>query len=348
MYGLLITIVIATAFGYLFLKLKVPGGMMVGSIIAVATLNIATGVAYMPSFTRVVSQIVAGAFIGASVEKSDLTRLKLIFKPAIVLIMGMMILNVVDGFLIYKLSSLDLMTSLMAAVPGGMSNIPIISAEMGADASKVAVLQFIRLIVGIGIFPTMILKIDEWKSKNEDNEEIHTYKRVKSELYGIQSSIVTITIATFAGLIGNYIGVAAGSIIFSMTSIIILKLSTGKACMPKLMKQLAQILAGAYIGSRIQYKDVLEMKFLVAPAIILIVGYLFACIIIGEILYRKFNIPTKEAMLAATPAGASDMALIASDIGIESADVIVLQIIRMVMAVSVFPQMVNLIVKIIG
>ena len=40
------------------------------------------------------------------------------------------------------------------------------------------------------------------------------------------------------------------------------------------------------------------------------------------------------------------MALISADIGIESADLIVLQIIRMITVVSIFPQLIRLIVSI--
>jgi len=207
-----LTIAIATIFGYLFSKFKVPGGMMVGSIVAISIFNIVTGEAYMPGSARVTSQIIAGAFIGASVEKSDLARLKLILKPAFTLILGMMTLNIAAGFLIYKFSYLDLMTSLMSAVPGGISNIPIISAEMGADASKVAVLQFIRLIFGIGVFPTMIAKIAKNKSeednKNKDDNEV--YKRVKTESHDTKSAIITISLAILCGIIGDYSGLAAG------------------------------------------------------------------------------------------------------------------------------------------
>ena len=45
-------------------------------------------------------------------------------------------------------------------------------------------------------------------------------------------------------------------------------------------------------------------------------------------------------MLAATPAGASDMALISSDLGVNSKEVIELQIIRMVVVIVVFPQVI--------
>ena len=34
---------------------------------------------------------------------------------------------------------------------GGINDIPLIAGEMGADASMVAVPQFVRLLVGIGL-----------------------------------------------------------------------------------------------------------------------------------------------------------------------------------------------------
>ena len=173
--------------GYIFYKLKIPGGMMVGSIVAVSILNITTGMAYMPTFGKTMAQIIAGAFIGVGIERSDLERLKLIFKPAITLLTGMLILNIVSGFLIYFTSPMDLITSLMCAIPGGISDIPIIADEMGADSSKVAAMQFIRLVFGIGIFPTMIEKLSKSKFFKDD-EELEVYKRAATSSNSFKTS----------------------------------------------------------------------------------------------------------------------------------------------------------------
>lgn len=347
MLNFLLTILIGVFLGFIFFKLKVPGGMMVGSIVSVAIFNIATGMAYMPNSSRVVAQIIAGAFIGVGLEKGDLVRLKYIFKPAMTLLIGMLVLNIVSGFLIYYSSPLDLITSLMCAVPGGISDIPIISIDMGADSSKVAIMQFIRLVFGIGIFPSMISKTSKLKFfKQEDKHDI--YKRTTNSNNKISYFLLTITIASVFGTIGKFSGIPSATLVFSMISVIVLKLTTGKTCMPKWMRRFAQLLAGSYIGSSFEMNDVMEMRFLIAPVIILLVGYFIACFLIGYILHQKFNIPMNESMLAATPAGASDMALISADIGIESADVIVLQIIRMVAAVSIFPQIIRLIVSVMN
>ena len=54
------------------------------------------------------------------------------------------------------------------------------------------------------------------------------------------------------------------------------------------------------------------------------------------------------SMLAATPAGATDMALISSDIGVEDPDLVVIQILRMVCVILIFPQVISLIVSLVG
>ena len=55
---------------------------------------------------------------------------------------GMLCLNLIMGFVIHKVTDLDWITSFMCAVPGGMSDTPIIAADMGGNGGKVAVMQF--------------------------------------------------------------------------------------------------------------------------------------------------------------------------------------------------------------
>lgn len=347
MINFLLTILVGLLLGYIFMKFKVPGGMMVGSIIGVTILNTTTQLAYMPSLAKTAAQIIAGAFIGIGIEKSDLHRLKHIFKPAFILVFGMLILNIISGLLIYVFSPLDLMTSLMGAVPGGISDVPIISGEMGADPSKVAMLQFARLLVGIGFFPTMINKISKSKfiKENETNSEIYTRTSTNNDTIG--DLIITLLIAIIFGLIGKVSKVPSATLVLSMISVIVFKLTTNRGSMPRWMRRLAQVLSGAYIGSGIEMSHIMEMKYLIIPIFILITGYLIACFIIGWLMHKRCSMPIAETMLAATPAGASDMALISADMGIKSADVIVLQIIRMVVVISMFPQIIHFISKLI-
>ena len=345
MSAFFITLAVGLGFGLLFLKLGVPGGMMVGAIVGVALLSVLTGEAHLPPEVKLAAQCMAGAFIACSVEKSDLQNLPGVLRPALVLLGAVLALNLGLGFLIHRCSPMDLLTSLMCAVPGGMSDIPIIAADMGADASKVAVLQFVRMSVGIGVFPGLISLLTRSERPPEGAGEVGRREPPArgAGAGGWPALLFTLAVAGLCGTLGKRLGIPAGALVFSMLGVGALKLRFGKGYLPLRAKRLAQVLSGAYIGCGITRADLLELRYLILPAAILLAGYFLNSLLTGMLLHRLFGFSRKVAMLAATPAGATDMALISADLGVDSKELIELQIIRMVVVVSAFPQVIFLV-----
>ena len=76
MFNILITLLASFTVGMLFFKIKIPGGVLVGGIVGTTILSMTTGMAEMPFTARLIAQIIAGAFIGSSVDKEDLAKLK--------------------------------------------------------------------------------------------------------------------------------------------------------------------------------------------------------------------------------------------------------------------------------
>lgn len=337
-----VTLICCFAGGMLFKKLKVPGYMLLGAVITAAALNIAFDAAYMPLTAKLAAQVIAGAFIGSTIERSDLMRIKNVAKEAVILICGYLLMNITMGLLIYLVSPLDLMTALFCTVPGGMNDTPLIAAEMGADASKVVVLQFARMMMGIGVFPGMIAFI----CRNEERQEIieeAPVRVVAEQVKTLPIFFITMGTAAVFGIIGYILGIPAGALVFSIIGMMILKLLWNKYYLPPWIKRLAQLLSGAYIGSSIQMQSVIELRYLVLPVVIVIVGYALYCFLGGRILQRFCGMSRKEGMLACTPAGASDMALLSMDMGVQSSDLVVLHVIRLLTVSTIFPQVVRLI-----
>ncbi len=160
--------------------------------------------------------------------------------------------------------------------------------------------------------------------------------------------LLTILVGAVLGYVFFKLKVPGGMIVGSIIGVAIFNILTGIAYMPYTSRITAQIIAGAYIGSGFEMSDVMELKYVIFPSIVLVLGYFIACFLIGNILHKKFKMSIDEAMLTATPAGAADMVLISADMGIENSDIIVLQIIRLVSAVSIFPQIIMLIVSLFG
>ena len=63
---------------------------------------------------------------------------------------------------------------------------------------------------------------------------------------------------------------------------------------------------------------------------------------------RLIRTITKDGSLMAIAAESSDMALISADLGVQSPDLIVLQVVRMLVVISVFPQIIHLLVRLLS
>lgn len=362
MGNVLLTLAVGVVFGYIFLKLKVPGGLIVGAIIGVAALNIGFEAASFPGIARTVAQITAGAFIGCSVSKADMKNLPRIVKPLAILITGYLVLNLAAGFLLYGISQMDLLTSLMCCVPGGMSDMPIIAADLGAKVPYVAVLQFVRMAVGVGCFPLIIAKV----AKTRETTAVPASPvpsaaaaagsapapvekaKAPAQDKGPGVILLTVVVGSVFGFLGKETGIPAGTILFSTVSVLIFKLVWGRAFIPRWLKMVAQVLTGCYIGCCFGRQELADLRFLIVPAIVLLLIYLANCFFMGWLLPRVTHLNLAEAMLIATPAGASDMALISSDVGVDSPDVCFIQILRMIIVVVFFPNIVNLVVHLFG
>jgi membrane AbrB-like protein len=109
---------------------------MTFSMVAVATLNISYNRAYMPLNIRRLTQVFAGILIGARMAYGDLIALKSVMIPALILIVGIIAVNLCLGFFISKVSKIDIVTSLFASAPGGMSDMALIAEDLGADSPK--------------------------------------------------------------------------------------------------------------------------------------------------------------------------------------------------------------------
>ncbi|GHT83808.1 membrane protein [Spirochaetia bacterium] len=340
---LLLTFLAGGAFGAIGMVSKIPNGLRIGAMIGAALLSIFFSAAWMPRETRFLVQIIAGAMIGCTTEKSDLKRLPAIIKPMGITVVSLFFLNIIAGALVHALSPLNWVTSFMGGIPGGVTDTPIIAAEMGADVPAVAMVQLARYIMGIALFPPMILAYDTLRMKRRrDAPRGPSVKREKSGVSSWQAFLCTMIAAGVGGFIGRLTHIPAGTFLFSIIAVMILKLKFDFAWLPSRAKRFAQFISGCYIGGAITMGDVRNFKFLAIPIGIVLTGYIINCFFTGAVLTRFCGFSRMEGMLITTPAGATDIALSAADMGITNTDIIIIQIFRSVIAIAVFPQIINL------
>lgn len=314
--AVVVTLLASALVGMLFRRIGIPGGMMLGGIVGAACLKLLTNMAYVPPVTRFLAQSIAGGFLGASLERSDIRKMPRLLPVLLVVLSGIFVSDLLIGILTVRFSPIDPMTALMSGVAGGMNDIPLIADEMGAEASVVAVLQFVRLLAGIGLFPLMIRASD---ADAAPQKQARAVARPEEKVAFRWDSVLALVAALAGGAFGKWLGIPAGSLIFSTLGTMLLHICSGRGKITAQLKQIAQLFSGAYIGCMIDRESFAGMKYLLLPAMLLVLVFAINCLVAGLLIPQISSFSRKEGMLCATLAGAGEIALISSDLNIDNA-----------------------------
>ncbi|MBR0137069.1 MAG: AbrB family transcriptional regulator [Erysipelotrichaceae bacterium] len=322
-------------------------------MLGVAAFNILFDMSYMPASARVLAQSVSGCYIGLSLSKNDIRGLKQLIIPTTILIGCLMIFTAVMGLTLNLIFGLDQATAFLVAIPGGVSETSLMAPEFGAEQSTVSFIQTFRLFTVYLVFPAMIaffakrIKPDESVASLELEEEVPvtTLDRFLPDNM-IAREIITVIIAIIGGYLGKISGLPAGTLSFAIIITILFHFNTTKAILDRKYKKHAQLLSGSLMGQSMTLAMILNIKNLILPTVVLMSGYVLANLLISFIMSRTKKIDFLSAMFASSPGGASDMALIAADLGGDSPKIAIMQIARLLSCYTIFPVWAKLLVSI--
>lgn len=338
MEKIIITALVAGVSAYLGYRFKLPAGCLLGSLIGVSAYSIITGNALMPTDVKTVVQMVAGAFIGLGVSKKDVQEMRFLFKPMLVLIACLLVMNLSVGFLLHKMAGMTLITGLLCSAPGGVMDISMMSGSLGGDEGTVAVMQSVRVMTVVGIFPIFFRMMQAHFDPDRAALAAGQAKaKTAKKKGGPKEILITLAITFASGTVGAISGVPAGALSFAMAGVAAYNIMGGHSYMPPVYKKIAQTFAGAVIGAGMTMADFLSLRTLLLPAVIMMVAYFITDTVATFLMLKVSNVDFTSAMFAASPGGISDMALIAMDMGGDSPRIAVLQLGRMLAVVAVFP-----------
>ena len=160
-----------------------------------------------------------------------------------------------------------------------------------------------------------------------------------------------IVIMHAAGLAGGFLAkkmrIPAGWLLGAMAFVVILNMVSGSAAQPYPidLRRLVQIAAGAVIGVSITRADLVTLRRIIKAAAVLVVMLIGFNVLFAFFVSRLTAFDPITALFATAPGGVADMALIAEDFGADTRQVAILQLFRFVFIVSLFPFIVQRMVK---
>lgn len=146
-----------SAVGLLAIYTGIPAAPLAGSLIGAGLLSMSgrLEIAEWPPGTQTALQIGIGTLIGTSLTKASLAELQLLWRPAILITLTLVLTGIVVGLWSSRLLGIDPIISLLGAAPGGISGMSLVGAEFGVGAA-VAALHAVRLITVLLVLPILV------------------------------------------------------------------------------------------------------------------------------------------------------------------------------------------------
>lgn len=368
----LLTLGIAAVGGLIGLKLKIPAGAMMGAMLFVVLFNLLFEHAVFYPNLRIVIQILSGAMVGSRMDMNEVKGIKKLFFPILILIIGMLVINISLGLLIYWLSPLDAATALFAVAPGGASDMAIIGTDLGANPSYIAVLQLFRLIVIFTFMPPIFKKLlapsrDDPAMKastvdsaaaapNHPNDSDSAPKpkasmalkeRLVALLPKAKRLAALILSAAIVGICFYLLGITAGAMIGGMLGGTIYCCIRGKVAFPSKLRVVMQIGSGAFIGVRLNRESLMTMGDLLIPLIIAFAGIFAYSFFVAFLIHKITKLNLSTCLLASTPGGKQEMTLMSEDVGADTPSVAIMQTSRLICVIAFFPTMLDIITQVV-
>ena len=317
--------------GAFFVWLNLPLAWMLGAMVATTAASLGGAKLYVPSPMRSTMISILGVMLGASFspEIFDKAREWPLTIGCLLLYLGFLI-----GILFLyfrRIVGLDTTTAYFSATPGGLSEMVITGAAMGADDRTIALIHASRVLL-------VVLAIPFW---------FRFMTGVTPAPSAMGPSIAAIEWLDLAVLAACAVaGVVAGRLIRlpayrlsgpMLASAAVHVTGLSDSTPPWELVAAAQIVLGSSIGARFSGVPIRRVLGLMATALVSTVLMLATTVSFALVLAPLTGIDWQPIVLAYAPGGLAEMSLIALSLGIETAFVATHHVIRIGLIVMAAP-----------
>jgi membrane AbrB-like protein len=176
------TLGLGLAGAFLALRLHVPTGDLIGPIVVIGTVNVFwAGPGPLAEGFRTAAMLFIGMAVGTQVSRESLRLLRHAALPAAAVIATLVSAGLALGWGLSQVTSLDLVSALLTAVPGGASTMPAVAHDLGGDMRLVAALHLTRQLIIFILVPSVLSFLLRRRSE----------KRYDAELPSAQGTILS-------------------------------------------------------------------------------------------------------------------------------------------------------------
>ncbi|MFT8317783.1 MAG: AbrB family transcriptional regulator [Sporolactobacillus sp.] len=323
-------------------------GWMVGTLIASAVLSLwrpkwiarLNGKAGLEGYWLRMGQLLLGVQIGEQINQTIVHVFAKEWPIILFMLIVSIALSLLSGWLVYRYSQADLVTSLYGTTPGGLSSMLGIAADVGANMAVVSIIQTLRVILVVGTIPLCVSLI------SGTHTEHHSVQTVAAglNLHSFTGLLLALFLALAGSMVAKKLHFPAPWLLGSMLGLSLTRMLSGPLLgdewtiwWPREMIIAAQIMIGATVGARLNRKMFAGLLRTTLIGFISSVGLTLVMLLAALIVSRVTSLGNIATILAFAPGGIAEMAATSVVLHADPTFVVTVQVLRMLSIVLLLP-----------
>lgn len=289
-------------------------------------------------------QFILGIELGQKMNMKVLHIFAENWLPVSFMLVFSILLAMLSGFVLWKLSKTDMLTSFVGTAPGGLSAMPGIAQDVGANTAVVSLVQTIRVLMVVLTIPFTVFYLN---TKSQSDVVVAQGSAFSSGVFTISNISWTAALILGAWLMSRLavrLHFPAPWLIGSMLGVAALQVGagalTGHDLIPYWPAQAniaSQVFLGATIGSKMNKQMFVGLKNTLIVAVVSSAGLIAATVLSSIAIAEITGISVITAILAFSPGGIAEMATTAVTLHEDSTFVVAVQVVRIILVIAMLP-----------
>lgn len=322
-----ITLMIAILGGLLFKLVHIPVPWLLGPMVTmvIVTNTMKRQFVWHVSI-RNIGMMMIGYVIGLSMTASALKDMVKQLPSMVLMTLLLLLLSAGIAYVISKVSNQDYNTSLLASMPGGLTQIIILAEETeGINLAIVTVTQVMRLMLIVIAMPLLVLL----PIFGSGSDGVSTTLQTEPSVSLFPNIIVFAVVGIVLTVIGVKIKFPTAHLLAPMLGTMVLQVSGVEGPeLPGLLTNIAQLMIGTHIGLMLNANQLPGKARTISLAFISGIMLVFGSVLLSFLLTKLHPISSATGLLSMAPGGMDKMSIIAHAIGADLSTVSGYQVFR--------------------
>jgi membrane AbrB-like protein len=336
----LLFLLISLSSSYLFYKLRVPAGGIIGPIFIFTALQFADFDPTIPPVTKTVLYSIFGAFFATRISSVLNSGIKSILMPVVMTILWYLGLTLFSSTVLRTVSDIPSTDAFLSVIPGGIAEMNIIALSYQTDISIINSFHLLRLftiILAVPAFIKMIFRVKKLSAQDSARAPF-LQKEAGPNIY--LRSLPVFAVGGVGSLLFSALQVPAGGLMGSLVFVVAFELLLRRSdLLPPNLFTVTHSLLGGVIGSNIRVETFGMLSRVLLPVLIITAITVSSAFLLAFLIRIALKRNYLATLLGVMPGGLAVMLSLAESSTEDMFYVTSLQTIRLLTAVLIIPNL---------